>query len=161
MSTLGERIKTARESKGYLQSDLAKLIGVKSSGVISNWEKDLNKPDAEKIVKICEVLNVSASFLLNYYGKSTFECAPSEQSVIEEYRLLDEHGKDIVDTVLSKEYDRCKEQTVTESTNIIQLKEPDRSYLEPEAAHERTDIETTLEGRQHDDDIMNDDSEWE
>ena len=56
MSTLGERIKTARESKGYLQSDLAKLIGVKSSGVISNWEKDLNKPDAEKIVKICEVL---------------------------------------------------------------------------------------------------------
>ena len=29
------------------------------------------------------------------------------------------------------------------------------------AAHERTDIEVTDEMRKHDDDIMNDDSEWE
>lgn len=52
MSTLGERIRFAREQKGLLQSELAKLINVKSSGVISNWEKDLNKPDAEKIVRL-------------------------------------------------------------------------------------------------------------
>ena len=45
--------------------------------------------------------------------------------------------------------------------DIIQLKEPDRSYLAPVAAHERTDIEVTEEMRKHDDDIMNDDSEWE
>ncbi len=34
---------------------------------------------------------------------------------------------------------------------------------EPElaAAHERTDIEVTEEMKKHDDDIMNDDSEWE
>lgn len=106
MSSLGERIKYAREQKGYLQSDLAKLIGVKSSGVISNWEKDLNKPDAEKIVRLCNVLDVSASFLLDYYGKSSFEFTSSEEEHIKKYRALDEHGKDIIDTVLSKEHER-------------------------------------------------------
>ena len=87
MSTLGERIKYARESKGYLQSQLAKLIGVKSGGVISNWEQDLNKPDAEKIVRLCNILDVSASFLLDYYGKSTFEFSAEEEDMIKKYRL--------------------------------------------------------------------------
>ncbi len=64
MSTLGERIRFAREQKGILQNELAKLIGIKSSAVISNWEKDINKPDAEKIVRLCDVLDVSVSFLL-------------------------------------------------------------------------------------------------
>lgn len=68
MSTMGERIRQSREKKGILQSHLAKMIGVKSSGVISNWENDINKPDADKMVALCEALSISLSFLLNYYG---------------------------------------------------------------------------------------------
>lgn len=109
MSTLGERIKYARETKGFLQSDLAKLIGVKSSGVISNWEKNLNKPDAEKIVKLCDVLDISASFLLNYYGKEAFEVNPHEQEHIKKYRDLDLFGRQTVDIVLDRESTRVKE----------------------------------------------------
>lgn len=121
MSSLGERIKYAREQKGYLQSDLAKLIGVKSSGVISNWEKDLNKPDAEKIVRLCNVLDVSASFLLDYYGKSSFEFTSSEEEHIKKYRALDEHGKDIIDTVLSKEHERIIQlrQASTPAASVV------------------------------------------
>ena len=70
MSTMGERIKRAREAKGLLQSQVAELIPVKSGGVISNWEKDINKPDADKIVRLCQVLDVSLSYLLDYYGES-------------------------------------------------------------------------------------------
>lgn len=145
MSTLGERIKTARETKGYLQSDLAKLIGVKSSGVISNWEKDLNKPDAEKIVKICEVLDVSASFLLNYYGKSAFECTPPEQSLLKKYRALDQHGKEMVDFTLEKEYER--------STKIVDFNPT------VNAANERPNA--TDKDKAQTDNIMKNDSEWE
>lgn len=76
MATLGERIKKTREAKGLLQSELANLVGVKSGGVISNWETDQNKPDADKLVKLCEVLDVSLSYLLNYYGNKK---APAEQ----------------------------------------------------------------------------------
>lgn len=107
MSTLGERIKSARMAKGYFQSDLAKQIGVKSAGIISNWEKDLNKPDAEKIVKLCEALGVTASFLLDYYGKSNIECTPDEMSFIEKYRALDAPGKDAVDYILEHESARA------------------------------------------------------
>ena len=37
----------------------------------------------------------------------------------------------------------------------------DKTYLSPVAAHERTGIKATDEMKKHDDDIMNDDSEWE
>ena len=88
MSTLGDRIKLVREQKGLLQSQLASLIGVKSSGVISNWEKGINKPDADKIVKLCEVLDISVSYLLNYHGKSQLELDPLEKKLIEKFRRL-------------------------------------------------------------------------
>lgn len=106
MSTLGERIRFAREQKGLLQSELAKLINVKSSGVISNWEKDLNKPDAEKIVRLCSALDISASYLLDYYGKPDIEFSNSEISHIKKYRDLDDHGRKVVDFILDEEYGR-------------------------------------------------------
>lgn len=108
MTTLGIRIKKAREDIGMSQSELALAIGIKpSSGVISNWERDLNKPDAEKIIKLCEVLDISVSYLLDYYGKSDFECTLSEQQLIEKYRNLDNHGIQAVNSILDIEYDRC------------------------------------------------------
>lgn len=66
MNTLGERIKKARESNNFSQTELAALIGIKSSsGIISNRERALNKPDAEKIFKLCNVLKISLSYLLD------------------------------------------------------------------------------------------------
>lgn len=106
MSTLGERIKYSRESKGLLQGDLAKLIGVKSAGIISNWERDLNKPDAEKIVKLCDVLGISASYLLDYYGKTNFELSSLEIEYIRKYRALDPYGQETVSYILDREAER-------------------------------------------------------
>ncbi|MEY8495801.1 XRE family transcriptional regulator [Lachnospiraceae bacterium 29-91] len=115
MNTLGARIKNARENIGMSQSELATAIGIKpSSGVISNWERDLNKPDAEKIVKLCDILDISASFLLDYYGKSTFEVRPSEQNIIEKYRSLDNYGQETVSYILDREIRRV--QQIRETT---------------------------------------------
>lgn len=36
-----------------------------------------------------------------------------------------------------------------------------KAYLEPQAAHERTDIEVTDEMRKHDDDLMDNDDLWD
>lgn len=117
MSSLGERIRFAREQKNLLQSDLARLIGVKSAGVISNWEKDLNKPDAEKIVRLCEVLDVSASYLLDYYGRGTFEFTPFEKEHIQKYRLLDPHGKEVVSYIIGSELSRIADIQDIEKKN--------------------------------------------
>lgn len=102
MNSLGERIRLAREAKNLQQKDLAKIIDVKSSGVISNWERDLNKPDAEKIVKLCQVLDVSASYLLNYYGEDFFTCSLPEQALIQKYRTLLECDKETIEYLVDR-----------------------------------------------------------
>ena len=64
MNTLGERIREARDKMGLYQGQLGMALGV-SGAVISNWEKGLNKPDADKLVRLCEVLNVPIAYLLS------------------------------------------------------------------------------------------------
>lgn len=61
--SIGKRIKNARISHGLTQRELADGLGAKHNSV-SNWESDKNKPDADMIVKLCEVLNLSPSFLM-------------------------------------------------------------------------------------------------
>lgn len=112
MSTMGERIREAREKKGLQQKELAEIIDVKSSGVVSNWERDMNKPDSENMIKLCDALDISLSYLLDYFGKTDFECTLSEQEYIKKYRSLDSYGKKQVDSVLKNEYDRVTEQSM-------------------------------------------------
>ena len=94
MSTLGSRIKESREKKRMLQSELAAAIGVKSPAVISNWEQDINKPDADKIIRLCSVLGITASYLLDYYGAE--EVTASEYHLLHGFRELNEEGQQIV-----------------------------------------------------------------
>ena len=94
MNTLGQRIKKAREEAGLMQSELASKIGVKSAGVISNWETDKSKPDADKIVLLCGVLRVSCSYLLDYYGSE--EVTSSEAQLLASYRELNEEGQELL-----------------------------------------------------------------
>ena len=94
MSTLGSRIRQSREKKKMLQSELAAAIGVKSPAVISNWEKDINKPDADKIIKLCSVLGITASYLLDYYGSENVNAA--EYNLLQGFRDLNDEGQQIV-----------------------------------------------------------------
>lgn len=110
MSTIGSRLKESREKKGLLQSELAKMIGVKSAGVISNWEKDINKPNADKMVELCHVLDISLSYLLDYYGKETAPLYSSEaQRLAADYDDLDTHGQKAIRAVADVEKARCAE----------------------------------------------------
>lgn len=117
MSTMGERIRVSREEKGLLQAQLAELVGAKSAGVISNWENNINKPDAEKIVRLCEALGASVSYILDYHGDTTFSISLEEQSFIKRIRTLDAHGKEVVENLLDAECRRMEElkKTATES----------------------------------------------
>ena len=95
MNTLGKRIRIARENAGLMQSELAKRIGVKSAGVVSNWETDKSKPDADKLVALCSALDVSCSYLLDYYGST--EVSSQELSLLEKFRRLDEIDRAKID----------------------------------------------------------------
>lgn len=78
---MGERIKKARKAKGWSQSELAEKIGLTSGGM-SGIES--NKRDASKtiIIKLSEILEVSADYLL--FGIETkLTLSESEKEILE------------------------------------------------------------------------------
>ena len=114
MPSIGMRIKESREARGLLQSQLAQMIGVKSAGVISNWEQDVSKPDANKMVRLCQALDISLSYLLDYYGKETAPLYSSEaMKLAKDYDGLDTHGQKAVRAVADVEKARCAEAAQT------------------------------------------------
>ena len=152
--SVGSRIKELREDKEMSRSELADKIGV-TIGAVSNYENEVSSPKEPILFKIMEVLGCDANYLfqdsINIPSmKNTFSIF--EHNLIKKYRELDDHGKDMVDTVLQKEFDRMIEQDADPKT---------KRQFDTLAAHARTDVEQTSEGVQHDFDIMNDDSEWE
>lgn len=117
MSTMGERIKAARETRGLLQSQLAKLIGVKSAGVISNWEKDVSKPDANKMVSLCKALDISLSYLLDYHAnKKQYDNDLSKDAIqiakyYDKLAPANQHVIKLVVTTLATEGQKSKRTT--------------------------------------------------
>lgn len=61
--TLDEKILNLRKARGWSQEELAERIGVTRQAV-SRWESGSAKPDADKIVTICDLFGVSADYLL-------------------------------------------------------------------------------------------------
>lgn len=72
MGVLGDNIKKYREIKGLTQKDVADLIG-KSKNVVSNWENGINKPDADTIELLLDILDVDANTLLGWNDKKQRE----------------------------------------------------------------------------------------
>ncbi len=58
-----ERLKALRIEKKLSQPELAQLIGV-SKGMISFWENAINEPTISNLLKLCQIFEVSADYLL-------------------------------------------------------------------------------------------------
>lgn len=59
----GENLKTLRKQKGFSQEELATRLHVVRQ-TISKWEKNLSVPDADTLIWLAEILEVSVSELL-------------------------------------------------------------------------------------------------
>lgn len=70
--TMGEKILNMRKARGWNQEDLAEHVGVTRQAV-SRWESDSAKPDADKIIALCDLFGVSADYLLRdqYSGEGS------------------------------------------------------------------------------------------
>ena len=105
MSTISDRIKEYRLKKGMTQQEVAEALGESSGRVIYHWEKGSGRPDCEKIAKLCDLLEVSADELI---GCKVMHHRPTatEWNMIQKYRALDEHGKEVVDYLIEVEHKR-------------------------------------------------------
>lgn len=61
--TIGQKILNMRKARGWSQEELAERVGV-SRQAVSRWESNSAKPDADKILAICDLFAVSADYIL-------------------------------------------------------------------------------------------------
>lgn len=130
--SLGSRIKELREDKNISRNKLADLLGV-TVGAISNYENEISSPKEPILFKIMEVLNCDANYLfqdaINIHAME-HNLSIGEYKIIEKYRSLDGHGREMVDFTLEKEYER----SAALKDDIVEISSHHR-HLEPQAAH--------------------------
>lgn len=76
--SVGDNIRTARIKKGLNQKELADKLcenGTKvGNTTISNWESGFSKPDPDTIAVLCNILEVDANYILDFYkSDNTFD----------------------------------------------------------------------------------------
>lgn len=81
---INENIKNARKAKGLSQEEMAVKLNVVRQ-TVSKWENGLSVPDADVLIRMAELLDVSVSELLETEAESS-----AEQSLSEELERLNE-----------------------------------------------------------------------
>lgn len=73
--TMGERIAAKRKQKGFTQEYLAEKLGISRQSV-SKWEKNVTKPDTANLMRLCDLLDTDAGYLLTGQGDKTADPKP-------------------------------------------------------------------------------------
>lgn len=166
---IGEKLKEIRESLGLNKKEFSQYIGIKYT-TYNGYETEAREPSSDFLILISEKFDVSIDYLLGLKDEReilhSYKLRSGEYDHIKKYRELDTHGKDMVDTVLQKEYDRVVElhdsTPASEEPNTIAINSLSTQQMEealiPNAAHA---FNPTEEEKKHADDIMMDDSFWE
>ncbi len=69
---IGKRIAESRRSAGFTQEELANRLGV-TPQALSKWEKGASSPDLEMLTSLCDILEVSADYLVGKKNKNIVE----------------------------------------------------------------------------------------
>lgn len=107
-NVLGSRLKKAREKKGFSQKDVAKWLGITGSS-LSNYERGDRDPDTTILVRLADLYDVSADYLLGRdYIDGRMKIEPEIiRTMSEAQRLADEVAKDLnqalADGILTEE----------------------------------------------------------
>ena len=87
--TFKDRLKTARNAKGFSQSNLAKTIGVHVTN-ISRYERGENKPTSEVLSKLADALAVSADYLMSGSTDHIAQGTISDKELLEQFRKVEQ-----------------------------------------------------------------------
>ena len=132
--TFGDKLKQARTAKGLIQAELAKQLGVTNT-TISNWEKNVSKPDLDMLSYICGLLNVKANYFLSPSLPDN-EVSIPEFELIEKYRSLDAPGRAHVDAVLNREVEHRNQ--LLDTQNQLRQSQSKNEALKLQLSQERT-----------------------
>ena len=92
-------IRQKRLQAGLEQAELAERIGV-TPAAVGNWERCIARPDFDTIPKLCSVLRISATELLNMEPEMGLN--GDERDVLASYRRMNPANKRMVRTLISE-----------------------------------------------------------
>lgn len=108
-----DKLDLLMKNAGLSRRQFALQAGIPYMTIVNFYEKGTDNIKLSTLRKITSFFDISLDYLTNDqiinpdYGKTTgFRITCPEMQMIQQYRSLDLHGKDLVDTVLQKEYQR-------------------------------------------------------
>ena len=123
--TREEYIKSLIKESGRNVKEFANDIDIPYTTLLSML-KNLGGAAVDSIIKICDELSITVEQLNNMgEHEETGKYTTKENEMISMYRKLDFHGKDIIDTILTKEYDRCTEREIKPIIRTVNIEFPD------------------------------------
>jgi HTH-type transcriptional regulator, competence development regulator len=90
MSTLGSRLRDARDKKGWSQTDVCKKLKI-SNSTLSGYERDYRKPEPDMILTFAELYEVTTDYLL---GKKVKDKQGTYDPISEINNLVEKYGLD-------------------------------------------------------------------
>lgn len=99
--SLSDRIVQCRTEKGLSQNQLARLMDV-SRQAVSKWENGLSVPDAAKIIRLSEILDISWEYLAT--GRTNVASPGSATDQINAEPNIEYIERVVVKRVIRKQY---------------------------------------------------------
>jgi transcriptional regulator with XRE-family HTH domain len=98
MPTLGEKLRRARDKKGYSLDDLAKLSGSSKSYLWELENRPDRRPSAEKLTEIARHLDLTTEYLLD--DKAEFDDAQLKEAFFRKFNQLDDDAKSKINQMI-------------------------------------------------------------
>ena len=123
---ISERLRLLRREKGMTKRELVSMLPLNYS-TYANYESGFREPNSEVLQMLARYFNVSLDYLMGMTDnkKKADEIAilnDEEHEFILQLRSLDNHGRDIVGTILKKESERINfpnERPLIEHKQVI------------------------------------------
>lgn len=110
-----DRIKERKSEKKITNERLSELTGISVSTLSKLLAGFSDSPKLSNIVAICDALDCSVDYILSGVPENTnnYTLEPDEMRLIEDWRELDRHGREMVRMVLDKESERVSMEAYT------------------------------------------------
>ena len=143
------RLKKLRKLAGYSQKEVYEHFNIPQS-TFSSWEIGKSEPSGEMLIQLCEFYK--CDIMKEFSDINNDMVTNIDLSFLEKYHALDEHGKEMVDFTLEKEYERSIAEK-KKSGNVTPIMVRETSDYSADAAHAMKDVSD--EDNAFDEDIMN------
>lgn len=134
-----ERIKKIKSKKKITNEQLAEMTGIPLGTLSKIMAEISDSPKFSNILAICEALGCSVNYIVTGEpdNDNNYTLESGEIRLIENYRQLDNHGRELVALVLNKETERITkasygigtESTPIKSAKILTPKKPKNTYI--------------------------------